>query len=80
MIKFFVKKYLKNTLNGLLNNISADNMKQKIAQIEKYEDKIKSLIKFLDQIKLSIIDKELSSDEIDILEEEGKELIKEIMK
>jgi hypothetical protein len=72
MIKWLLKKFLKNKLNDLLSK-GKDSVKYD--KILFYIEKFQYLIDYLKLVALNLADSELTDEEFDKLEKQGKNLI-----
>lgn len=81
LVSMFVEFYLRDALNGLLKLISNKaDLSEINAMIQKYSEKVQSILAYLQTLGNKVSDGELSEEELTQLQDEGKKLIKDVLK
>lgn len=81
LVSMFVEFYLRDALNGLLKLISNKaDLSEINAMIQKYSEKVQSVLAYLQTLGNKVSDGELSEEELTQLQDEGKKLIKDVLK
>lgn len=81
LVSMFVEFYLRDALNGLLKLISNKaDLSEINAMIQKYSEKVQSILAYLQTLGNKVSDGELSEEELTQLQDDGKKLIKDVLK